>query len=178
MVSTLLFSVVMDVVSSEVTSSVPAELLNTDDLVFMAPKMEQLGRPVAEWRVIFLDKGLKVNAGKSKVMFVSSGGKMIVDAGKWWYCGKGVPANSVQCILCKNMIHQRCSGVRGDFLRVADDFRCRRSNGTIQEVYLADDLMVDGQTYECVKSVCYLGDTLDGDGGADLQLQLESEMDG
>ena len=35
--------------------------------------------------------------------------------------------------------------------------------------------MVDGETYECVKSFCYLGDTLDGDGGADL---VESEMDG
>ena len=28
--------------------------------------------------------------------------------------------------------------------------------------------MVDGETYECVKSFCYLGDTLDGHGGADL----------
>ena len=29
--------------------------------------------------------------------------------------------------------------------------------------------MVDGETYECVKSFCYLGDTLDGDGGADFE---------
>ena len=28
--------------------------------------------------------------------------------------------------------------------------------------------MVDGETYACVKSFCYLEDTLDGDGGADL----------
>ena len=28
--------------------------------------------------------------------------------------------------------------------------------------------MVDGETYGCVKSFCYLGDTLDGDGGEDL----------
>ena len=28
--------------------------------------------------------------------------------------------------------------------------------------------MVDGETYECVKSFCYLRDTHDGDGGADL----------
>ena len=28
--------------------------------------------------------------------------------------------------------------------------------------------MVDGERYECVKSFCYLGDTLDGDGVADL----------
>ena len=28
--------------------------------------------------------------------------------------------------------------------------------------------MVDEETYVCVKSFCYLEDTLDGDGGADL----------
>ena len=39
---------------------------------------------------------------------------------------------------------------------------------TIQDVDLAEDLMVDGETYECVKTFCYLGDTLDGHGGADL----------
>ena len=38
-----------------------------------------------------------MNAGKSKVMVGSSGGKMIVNAGKWpcGVCGKGVQANSV-----------------------------------------------------------------------------------
>ena len=68
----------------------------------------------------------------------------------------------------KKMIHKRCSGVRGDLSRVADGFRCRRCDGTIQEVDLAEDLIVDGEIYKCVKSFCYLGDTLDGDGGADL----------
>ena len=38
--------------------------------------------------------------------------------------------------------------------------------------------MVDGEIYECVKSFCYLGDTLDGYGKADLAaIQLESGMD-
>ena len=68
----------------------------------------------------------------------------------------------------KKWIHKRCSGVRGDVSRVADGFRCRRCDGTIQEVVLADNLMVDGERYECVKRFYYLGDTLDGDGGADL----------
>ena len=49
----------------------------------MAPTMKQLGIRVAEWRAILLDKGLKVNAGKSKVMVGSGGGKMIVNSGKW-----------------------------------------------------------------------------------------------
>ena len=84
-----------------------------------------------------------MNAGKSKVMVGSSGGKMIVNSGKWpcGVCGKGVQANSVQRTLCKKWIHKRCSGVRGDLSLVADGFRCRRCDGTIQEVDLAEDLM-------------------------------------
>ena len=47
--------------------------------------------------------------------------------------------------LCKKWNHKRCSGVCGDLSRVADGFRCRRCDGTIQEVDLAGDLMVDGE---------------------------------
>ena len=88
--SPLLFAAVMDVVSSEAKSGVPSDLLHADDLLLMAPRMDQLGRRVAEWRASLLDKGLKVNAGKSKVMDGSSGGKMIVNSGKWpcHVCGK------------------------------------------------------------------------------------------
>ena len=48
----------------------------------MADMHEQCSRRVAEWTVNFLDKELKVNAGKSKIMVGSSGGKMIVSSGK------------------------------------------------------------------------------------------------
>ena len=71
--------------------------------------------------------------------------------------GKGAQANSVQYTVCKKIIHKRCSGVRGDLSRVADSFRCRRCDGTIQEVVLAEDLMVDGEKYECVKSFLLSG---------------------
>ena len=64
--------------------------------------------------------------------------------------------------------HKRCSGVHGDLSWLADGFRCRRCARTIQEADLAEDLIVDEETYGCVKSFCYLGETLDGDGGADL----------
>ena len=114
--SPLLFAAVMDLVSSEARSGLPSELLYADDLVIMALTMEQLGRRVAEWRASLLDKGLKVNAEKSKVMVGSSVGKIIVNSGKWpcGVCGKGVQANTVQCTVCKKWIHKRCSGVRGD----------------------------------------------------------------
>ena len=58
--------------------------------------------------------------------------------------------------------------MRSDLSRVADGFMCMRCDGTIKEADLAKDLMADGETYECVKSFCYLVDTLDKDGGADL----------
>ena len=84
--SPLLFAAVMDVVCSEARSGLLSELLYANDLVIMAPTMEQLGRRVAEWRVTLLDKGLNVNAGKWP-----SG-----------VCGKGVQVNFVQCTVCKN----------------------------------------------------------------------------
>ena len=62
-------------------SGLPSELLYASDLVFMASTMEPPGRRVAEWRVSILDKGLKVNSGRSKVMIGSSGGEMIVNSG-------------------------------------------------------------------------------------------------
>ena len=46
----------------------PSALLYADDLVIMAPTREQLGRWVADWSASLLVKGLKVNAGKFKVM--------------------------------------------------------------------------------------------------------------
>ena len=35
---------------------------------------------------------------------------------------------------------------------VADGFRCKRSDGTIQEADLAGDLVVDGETYGCIRA--------------------------
>ena len=49
------------------------------------------------------------------------------------------------------------SGVCGDSSLIVDDFRCNRYEGKNQEAELAEN-----------QSFCYLGDPLDGDGGADL----------
>ena len=76
--SPLLFAAVMDVVSSEARRGLPSELLYVDDLIIMALTMEQLGRRMADWRASLFGKGLKVNAGKSKVLVGSNGGKIIV----------------------------------------------------------------------------------------------------
>ena len=46
--SPMLFAAVMDVVSSEARSGLPSKLLYADELVIMAPTMEQLSRRVAD----------------------------------------------------------------------------------------------------------------------------------
>ena len=48
------------------------------------------------------------------------------------------------------------------FPLVVDGFRGKRCDGTIQDVDLAEDIMVDEETYGYVNSFYYLGDTLDG----------------
>ena len=69
--------------------------------------------------------------------------------------------HTVSCTSCKKWIHKWSSGVRDDLSLVGDDLRCKRCDDTNQEVHLTVHIVVDGETYACVKSVCYLGDTLD-----------------
>ena len=61
-----------------------------------------------------------------------------------------------QCTVCMQWIHKWCSCVHGDLSLVADGFRCKQCDGTIQEADLAGDLVVGGETYGYVKSFCYL----------------------
>ena len=62
--SPLLFSGVLNIVSSEARGGLPSELLYAGDLVVMASTMEQLGRRIAVWRIILLDNRLMVHVGK------------------------------------------------------------------------------------------------------------------
>ena len=52
--------------------------------------------------------------------------------------------NSVKSTICIKWIPKRCSGLCADLLLLADGFRCKRCDGTIQEADLAGGLVVDG----------------------------------
>ena len=84
-------------------------------------------------------------AGKSKVMTGSSGGTMIVNSLN--PVGKECRKTLVQCTVCIKWINKRCNGVCGDLSLIAEGFRCKRCDRTIQEADLAGDLVVDGETY-------------------------------
>ena len=74
--------------------------------------------------------------------------------GFWWchntdiliylICWKGLQTNSVKSTICIKWIPKRCSGLCGDLSLLADGFRCKRCDGTIQEADLAGGLVVDG----------------------------------
>ena len=71
-------------------------------------------------------KGLKMNTGKTKVMFSCSMKDRVEEKGKWpcGVCKKGVGNNSIVCYNCK-WIHKRCSGVKGSLLNASQSFICR-----------------------------------------------------
>ena len=59
---------------------------------------------------------------------------------------------SVKCTTCKKLIHKPCSDAHCSFSLVVDGFMCKSRDATTQEADLAEDLVVEGEPYSCVKS--------------------------
>ena len=126
--SPLLFVIVMEVVTREVREGLPWELLYADDVVLMAKSEAELKEKILKWKAHLEAKGLKVNAGKSKVMVGGEGAGDVEETGTWpcGVCGKGVGRNSLQCTSCRKWVHKRCSGVRGSLKAASEVFVCRK----------------------------------------------------
>ena len=173
--SPLLFAIVMDNVSRTAREGLPWEILYADDLVLMADSEEELTRKLTEWRRSLSAKGMKVNTGKTKVMVsaVGAGEEPKTGAFPCGVCGTGVGVNSIMCTKCKRWIHKRCSGIKGSLTGHEEDFTCRKCRGVMPRPSVVGDgenLEVDGQRYGVVSSFCYLGDVVDGGGGADAAI--------
>ena len=142
--SPVLFTIVMDVISRKARVGLPWELLYADNLVLIATSSQSTTGVFSE-------------------------------SGAWPFgvCGKGVAANSILCTACKKWVHRRCSGVIGSLTVASPTFTCRRYRGQTPRQDTADmkGITVDGETYEPVKTFCYLGDTLDAKGGADSAIK-------
>ena len=122
-----------------------------------------------KWKNGMEAKGLRVNAGKTKVMQCRVSRFQSEDSGKLpcGVCRKGVGDNSILCVECRGWVHKRCSGISGK-LKSNVDFHCRRclegENGLFQSVLLKEVVIEPNVKLECVPKFCYLGDTL-GAGG-------------
>ena len=66
--SPLMFIIVLEALSREFREGMPMELLYADDLVLMSESEELLMDKLRKWKNGMEAKGLRVNAGKTKVM--------------------------------------------------------------------------------------------------------------
>ena len=118
------------------------------------------------------EKGLRVNVGKTKIMWCRLTMGQAEDSGEHpcGVCKKKVGDNSIFCVECRRWVHKRCSGISGNLKSYAD-FHYRRclegENGLSQSVSLKEVVIEPNVKLECVPKFCYLGDTLGAGGGAE-----------
>ena len=93
--SPLLFIIVLEALSREFREGLPMELLYADDLVLMADSEELLMEKLRKWKTGMEAKGLRVNAGKTKVMQCRVSRFQSEDSGEHpcGVCRKGVGNN-------------------------------------------------------------------------------------
>ena len=177
--SPLLFVIVMEMISRELRAGLHLELLYADDLIYGS---EEVCDKIVIWKSGLEAKGLKMNTGKTKVMFSCSMKDKVEEKGKWpcVVCKNGVGNNSILCHGCKKLIHKRCSGVKGSLCNASQSFICRCCKVARP---ITDGLNTDlhmnignGVSLEKVDKFCYLGDMLDADGGYDSAVTARVEQ--
>ena len=160
--SPLLFIIVLEALSREFRAGVPWEDLYADDLVIIADSLEECVRRLLIWKEAMEKKGLRVNAGKTKVMICGTGLDLLQSSGEYpcAVCRTGVGNNSIYCNGCKLWVHKKCSGLQR--LTPNPDYRCARCLGNARPIdgRPQSEVQVGPDKLEVVASFCYLGDML------------------
>ena len=166
----LLFIIVLEALSREFRSGVTWEDLYGDDLVIIAESLEECVRRLLTWKETMEKKGLRVNAGKTKIMICCTGLDLLQSSGKFpgAACRTGVGSNSIFCNCCKHWVHKKCSGLKR--LTKDPDYRCTRCQGTARPLdgRPRREIQVGSDKLAVVASFCYLGDMLSAAGGCEL----------
>ena len=125
--SPMLFIIVLEALSREFREGLPMKLLYADDLVLIAETKELLLEKVRNWKKRMKKKGLRVNTGKTNVMWCRLSMGQAEDSGEHpcGVCRKGVGDNSIFCVECHRWVHKRCSGI-SEKLKSNADYHCRR----------------------------------------------------
>ena len=112
--SLLLFIIVLEALSHEFRCRVPWEDLYADDLVIIAESLEECVRRLLTWEEAMEEKGLRVNAGKAKIMICGTGLDLLQSSDEFpcTVCRTGVGSNSIFCKGCKHWLHKKCSGLK------------------------------------------------------------------
>ena len=168
--SPLLFIIVLEALSREFRAGVPWEDLYADDLVIIADSIEECVRRLLIWKEAMEKKGLRVNAGKTKVMICGTGLDLLQSSGEYpcAVCRTGVGNNSIYCKGCKLWVHKKCSGLQR--LTPNPDYRCAQCMGNARPIdgRPQSEVQVGPDKLEVVASFCYLGDMLAAGGGCEM----------
>ena len=124
------------------------------------------------WKEPMEKKGLRINAGKTKIMICCTGLDLLQSSGEFpcAACRTGVGSNSIFCNGCKNRVHKKCSGLK--HLTKDPDYRCTRCQGNACPLdgRPQKEVQVGSDKLEVVASFCYLGDMLSAAGGCELSI--------
>ena len=116
------------------------------------------------------EKGLRVNAGKTKIIICGMGLDLLQSSGEFpcAVCCTGVGSNGIFCKGCMHWVHKKCSGLKHS--TEDPDYRCTRCQGTACPLDSRPEREVQVRTdkLEEVTSFCYLGDMLSAAGGCEL----------
>ena len=168
--SPLLFIIVLESLSRKFRAGVPWEDLYADDLVITADSLEECTRRLLILKEAMEKKGLRVNAGKTKVMICGIGLDLLQSSGKYpcAVCCTGIGNNSIYCNGCKLWVHKKCSGLQR--LTPNPDYRCAQCMGNARPIdgRPQNEVQVGPDKLEVVASFCYLGDMLSAGGGCEI----------
>ena len=110
LLSPLLFIFVLEALSCEFLGGPNY----ADDLVIIADSLEECVRRLLIWKEAMEKKGLRINAGKTKVMICGTGLNLLQSSGEYpaAVCHTGVGNNIIYCNGCKLWVHKKCSGLQ------------------------------------------------------------------
>ena len=111
--SPLLFIIVLEALSREFRCGVQWVDLYADDLI-IAELLEECVRMLLTWKEAMEEKGLRVNAGKTKIMICGTGLNLLQSSGEFpcTVCCTGLGSNSIFCKGCQHRVHKKCSGLK------------------------------------------------------------------
>ena len=123
-ISPLLFIIVLEAFSRKFRAGIPWEDLYADDFVVIADSLQESVRRLLIWKEAMEKKGLRVNAGKTKIMICGTGLYLWQSSGEYQcaVCRTGVGKNSIHCNGCKLWMHKKCSRLQR--LAPNPDYRC------------------------------------------------------
>ena len=115
------------------------------------------------WKEAMEKKGLRVNAGKTKIMICGTGLDLLQSSEEFPRA-----VCSIFCNCCKHLVRKKCSGLK--LLTKDPDYRCTWCQGTAHPLggRPQKEVQVGPDKLEVVAPFCYLGDMLSAAGGCEL----------